>query len=155
MSPLEVVSDVLDGFEPREPREETFVQALRELVKRQMYHVTTGKMSGPRLNIEAIARRAELPRGLISHERCELPRVRELVLDVLEQLSHHSLQVECDYLKEENKRLEARLNEKDSRRANRVVLLFKEREMEGEKPKARANAKAVREAVRVVPMSEL
>lgn len=155
MSPLEVVSDVLDGFEPREPREEAFVQALRELVTRQMFHVTTGKMSGPRLNIEAIARRAELPRGLISHERCELPRVRELVLDVLELLSHYSLQVECDYLKEENKRLEARLNEKDSVRANRVVLLFKEQGKEGEKPKARATAKAVREAVRVVPMSEL
>lgn len=155
MSPLEVVSDVLERFEPREPREETFAQALRDLVTRQAFHATTGTMSGPRLNIEAIARHADLPRGLISHEGCELPRVRELVIDALRLLSNFSLQVECDYLNEENRRLRARLDRYDSAAANRVVSFFREQAKEGEKPKKRATAKAVREAVRVLPMSEL
>lgn len=155
MSPLEVVSDVLEQFEPREPREETFAQALKELVTRQAFHVTTGKMSGPRLNIEAIARRADLPRGLISHEGCELPRVRELVIETLRVLSAYSLQVQCDHLREEVKRLQARLDRYDSGAANQVVLLFKEQAKDGERLRMRATAKEVREAVRVVPMSDL
>ena len=155
MSPLEVVADLLERFEPGEPREETFAQALRDLVALQAFHATTGTMSGPRLNIAAIARHAGLPRGLISNEACELPRVRELVSDALKLLSNFSLQVECDYLKEENKRLQARLDRYDSGAANRVVSLFREQAKEAEKPKKRATAKAVREAVIVLPMSEL
>jgi hypothetical protein len=155
MSPLDVVSDVLERFEPREPREKAFAQALRDLVTRQAFNATTGKISGPRLNIEAIARHAELPRGLISHEGCELQRVRELVIDALRLLSDFSLRVECDYLKEENKRLQARLDRYDSGAANRVVSLFREQAKEGEKPKKRATAKDVRKAVIVLPMSKL
>jgi hypothetical protein len=112
-------------------------------------------MRGPRLDISAIARRAELPRGLISHDGCELQDVRELIVSALELLSKYSLRVECDYLREENKRLRARLDRKDSIAANRVVSLHKEKTSQVATPKNRWSAKDVRTAVRIVPMSEL
>ena len=155
MTPLDIVSELLTGFNPQEYREEKLAQALRELVALQKFDLKTGRMCGPRLDVAAVARHAGLPRGLISHEGCKLHGARDLVVDTLGLLSEHNLQVECDYLTEENKRLKARLDRHDSAAANRVVLLHKQRSSEGVTPEKRSTPEEVRKAVRLVPMTEL
>ena len=154
MSPSDVVEELLRGFVTQEPREKKLAEALRELVARQIFDAQ-GRMSGPRLDISAIARHAALSRSLVSHEGCELPAARELLLDALKLLSEYSLQVECDYLREEVKRLKARLDRQDSILANRVVALHKAKTRVEPTPTNRYSAEDVLKAVRIVPMDEL
>lgn len=153
-SPSVVVARLLEDFVPKEPREAKFAHALQRLVARQSFD-TNKKMRGPRLDISAIARHAECSRNLVSHEGCELPGARELILDALKLLSEYSLQVECDYLKEEIKRLKVRLDRQDSILANRVVAFNKAKTKVEPTPKNRYNAEQVRKSVRIVPMEEL
>ena len=152
MSPSSLAEELLAAFKPQEPREEAFVEAIRELVALHAFDSRTGKLAGPRLNIASIARRAALPRGLVSHEESELPRVRELVLAVLEKLSAYSLQIQCDFLKEENERLRARLDRYDSMAANRVVMLHKKLNAVQPTPPDKYTAEDVLAAAAIIPM---
>lgn len=153
-SPSSVVASQLDAFMSDDPREAKLCAALRELVARQSFDAN-GRLKGPRLDISAVARQAKLSRSLVSHEGCELSGARELILDVLRLLSEYSLQVQCDYLIEEVKRLRARLDRQDSILANRVVAFHKAKTKVEPTPKNRYSAADVRNSVVIVPMDEL
>ena len=153
-SPSLVVAKLLDNFVPQEPREAKFAHALRSLVALQNFDARM-KLRGPRLDISAIARHAECSRSLVSHDGCELPSARELILDALRLLSEYSLQVQCDYLKEEIKHLKVRLDRQDSSLANRVVAFRKAKTNVEPTPKNRYTSEQVRKAVQIVPMGEL
>jgi uncharacterized small protein (DUF1192 family) len=156
MSPSSLVEGLLAKFCAEDPRETQLVEAFRELVALQKFDPATGKMVGPRMNLTAIAVRAKLKVKLISHEGCKLPHVRELLVDALEVLSQHSLQVQCDFLSEEVKRLRARIDRKDSAAANRVVMLHKQRTAAQPTPAGTYSAQDVRDATRLVlPMDQL
>lgn len=154
MSPLSLVEDLLASFQPSEPREKKFAQTLREQLAARSFD-DKGRLVGPSLNLSVIARNSGLRLKLISHEGCELPGARELLVNAMERLSEHSLQVERDYLKEEVKRLRARLDRKDSTSANRVVLLHKKKTEIEPTPANLYTPEDIRNAAQVVPMDEL
>jgi len=153
-SPSIVVAKLLEDFVPKESREVKFAHALRSLVAHQSFDAKN-KMRGPRLDISAIARHAECSRNLVSHEGCELPGARELILGALKLLSEYSLQVECDYLKEEIKRLKVRLDRQDSILANRVVEFRKAKTKVEPTLKGQYNTEQVLKSVQIVSMKEL
>lgn len=153
-SPSAIVASQLAAFISEDARELKFCAALRELVGRQNFDANW-RLRGPRLDISAVAREAKLSRSLVSHEGCELPGARELILDVLRLLSEYSLQVQCDYLTEEVKRLRARLDRQDSILANRVVEFHKAKTKVEPTPKNRYSAADVRNAAVIVPMDKL
>lgn len=156
MSPIKLIDELLAGFSAQDPMEAKFVAALREVVGLQKFDSVKGQLEGPRMNLKAIATRADLPLKLISYEGCKLQATRELLMNALKLLSQYSLQVECDYLKEENRRLQARLERADSAAANRVVLLYKQKSTATPTPASVYSAQEVRDATRVVvPMDKL
>lgn len=152
--PLDVVTKIIDEFVPFTPRDEKIVLALRDLIIKQTFD-SCGKIVGPRLDIASISRQAGLSRNLISYEGCELQASRELILSVLKLLSQHSLQIECDYLREEVKRLQARLDRHDSILANRVVALHSAKGKLERTPSNKYSGADVRKSVSIVPMEEL
>lgn len=154
MTPISVVEDLLANFEPREPREEKLAQALREQLTSREFDAA-GQLVGPSLSLASIARHAGLSRNLISHEKCELPGARELLVNVLERLSKHSLQVRCEYLEAEVERLKARLQRQDSIVANRVVLAHKRETAIEPTPPDKYSAKDVLNAAEVIPMHKI
>lgn len=153
-SPSAIVASLLNSFVSDDPRTLKIATALQELVERQSFDAN-GRLKGPRLDVSAVARQAKISRTLVSHEGCELSSARELILDVLKLLSQYSLQVECDYLREEVKRLKVRLDRQDSILANRVVAFHKAKTKVEPTPKKRYSAADVRNAVEIVPMNEL
>lgn len=155
MEHFKVVSDALERFQPENDEEKAVVKALRELVELQQVDLVKGHVTGPRMNIEAIARKAELSRNLISYEGCKLQRARELVLEVLGLLKDYSLQIECDFLREVNKRLQTRVDKYDSAAANKVVALHRKKKRDEATPQETWSTDEVLSSVRVKPMSEL
>ena len=156
MAPLKLVNELLERFQPESTDEENVVKALRELVERQKFDPGAGKLNGPRMEITSVARNAGLSsRNLISYEGCALQRARDLVIEVLGLLKEYSLQIECDFLREENKRLQARLDKQDSILANRVVALHRKNKREAATPEQTWSPEEVLKSVRVKPMSEL
>lgn len=153
-SPLGIVASLLNSFVSDDPRALKVSAALQELVERQSFDAN-GRLNGPRLDISAVARQAKISRALVSHDGCELSSARELILDVLKLMSEFSLQVQCDYLREEVKRLKVRLDRQDSILANRVVAFHKAKTKVEPTPKKRYSAADVRNAVGIVPMNEL
>lgn len=128
MEHLKLVNDALKQFRPENDDEKAVVNALREIVQLQQFDPENGKVTGPRIDIRSVARKAELSsRNLISYEGCKLQRARELVLTVLGLLKECSLQIKCDFLQLENDHLQARLNKHDSIVANRVVALHRKK----------------------------
>jgi hypothetical protein len=156
MEPLKPVNEALERFRPENDDEKEVVKALRELLERQKFDPEKGEVTGPRMNIEAVARKADLSsRNLISYEGCKLQRARDLVLEVLKLLKDYSLQIECDFLREENKRLLVRLDRQDSILANRVVALHRKKKREEATPQQTWSTDEVLASVKVKPMSEL
>ncbi|TFZ08927.1 hypothetical protein [Ramlibacter humi] len=154
MTPLSLVEDLLAKFEPVDPREEKFAQTLRELLEKRKFD-DKGKLTGPTLNLTVIAHHAGLKLKLVSHEGCALPAARELLLAAMERLSEYSLQVKCDFLDQEVKRLRARLDRYDSIYANRVVQLHKKKTQIEPTPANKYTPDDVRMAAQVLPMDEL
>lgn len=154
MTPLSLVEELLSQFKAADPREDKFAKALREQLATRKFD-GNGKLVGPSLNLASIARHARLPLKLVSFKDCALPGARKLLLDAMERLSEFSLQVERDYLREEVKRLKARVDSQDSILANRVVLLHKKKtEIEPTSP-TRYTAEDVLNAAQIRPMDEI
>jgi hypothetical protein len=155
MEHFKLVSEAIERFRPENEEERAVVKALRDLVELQKVDPETRKVTGPRMNIEAIARNAELSRRLISHDGCKLQRARDLVVEVLGLLKDISLQFECDFLREENKRLQDRLDKYDSAAANNVVALHRKKKRDEATPQESWSTDDVLAAVKVKSMSEL
>lgn len=156
MEHFKSVREALERFRPESDEESAVLKALRELVELQKFDPERLKMTGPRVNIDAVARKAELPsRNLISYEGCRLQRARDLVLEVLWFLKDYSLQIECDFLREENKRLQERLDRYDSAAANKVVALHRKKKRDAATPQESWSTDDVLASVRVMSMTEL
>jgi hypothetical protein len=156
MEPSKPAIDALEQFEAESDEEKAVVRALRELVEHQEFDPEKGEVTGPRINIDAVARKAKLStRNLISYEGCKLQRARDLVLKVQGLLKDYSLQIECDYLRQENDRLQARLKKYDSASANRVVALHRKQKRDEATSQETWSTEEVLASVNVKPMSEL
>jgi DNA-directed RNA polymerase beta' subunit len=153
-SPADVVAKLFEAFVVAETREEKIAEALKELVARQKFD-EFGRMSGPKLNVKAVAMKAGVSRELVSHEGCDLPGARNLILQVLRLLSEYSYEVECEFLRQEVNHLRARVDRQDSILANRVVALHKDKTKIEPTPKGKYSASDVRRAAQIVPMKDL
>lgn len=149
------LEEVFEGFVPENAKSEKLFGALKGLVKKQVFNGSTGTLNGPRINIVSIAKSAKLPRGLISHDSCQLPLTRTLILSVIGKISELSLRAECDFLREENRRLQARLDRFDSQEANKVVAFQRSTAREKVTPRKVWSHNDVRRAANILPISEL
>ena len=156
MEPFKPANDAIEEFQPESAEEKAVVKALRELVEHQEFDPEKREVKGPRINIEAVARKAKLStRNLISYEGCKLQSARDLVLEVQRLLKDYSLQIECDFLRHENDRLQARLDKYDSASANRVVALHRKQKRDEATSQETWSTEDVLASVNVKPMSEL
>lgn len=148
--------EAIERFKSESDDERAVIKALRELVELQEFDAETRKVAGPRICVDAVARKAKLStRNLISYDGCKLQRARDLVLEVLRLLKDYSLRIECDFLRLENDRLQARLDKYDSASANRVVALHRKQKRDEATSQEVWSTDDVLASVKVISMSEL
>lgn len=125
---------------------------LLRLVNKLTFDENTGLVVGPRIDIASIARGAGVARKFISHERCELPDCRSLILQVMNSLSSANIRAELDSLKEENKRLKRRIDIMDSENANSLMPLWKNKKegVESAGRRASSSPEELRASLRIV-----